>query len=116
MPTIDSVIEVARSGRGAVAALPLTDTLKEVAADGRIVRTIPREGLWRAQTPQAFPREMIEAAFREAQRMRTFATDCAALCERIGRDVIVVQGSERAAKITEERDFARVETLVRLEE
>jgi 2-C-methyl-D-erythritol 4-phosphate cytidylyltransferase len=97
METVDKVITEARSGRGAIAALPVTDTLKEVDADGRIVRTVPRDGLWRAQTPQAFPRAMIEGAYREASRTRTFSTDCAALCEQLGSEVVVVTGSERAA-------------------
>src|ERR687892_1117060 len=52
METVDKVIAEARCGRGAVAALPVTDTLKEVSADGRVMRTLPRDGLWRAQTPQ----------------------------------------------------------------
>jgi 2-C-methyl-D-erythritol 4-phosphate cytidylyltransferase len=116
METVDKVIAEARGGRGAVAALPVTDTLKEVSADGRVMRTLPRDGLWRAQTPQAFPREMIERAYREASRTRTFATDCAALCEQMGFDVVVVKGSERAAKVTEETDFARVEAMVRVTE
>ena len=116
METIDQVITEAREGRGAVAALPLTDTLKEVGADGRIVRTLPRDGLWRAQTPQAFPRQMIEQAYREASRTRTFATDCAALCEQLGFEVVVVKGSEKAVKVTEEPDFARVEAMVRVTE
>jgi 2-C-methyl-D-erythritol 4-phosphate cytidylyltransferase len=116
MKTIDQVIDEARAGRGAIAALPVTDTLKEVDAQGRVVRTVPRDGLWRAQTPQAFPRAMIEEAYREASRSRTFATDCAALCERSGFDVVVVKGSERAVKVTEETDFARVEAMVRVAE
>lgn len=116
METIDKVIDEARAGRGAIAALPVTDTLKQVDADGRIVRTVPRDGLWRAQTPQAFPRDMIEAAYREASRTRTFATDCAALCEQMGCEIVVVKGSERAVKVTEETDFARVEAMVRVTE
>jgi 2-C-methyl-D-erythritol 4-phosphate cytidylyltransferase len=59
---------------------------------------------------------MIEEAYREASRSRTFATDCAALCERLGFDVVVVKGSERAVKVTEETDFARVEAMVRVAE
>ncbi|MGQ0712342.1 MAG: 2-C-methyl-D-erythritol 4-phosphate cytidylyltransferase [Gemmatimonadaceae bacterium] len=116
MDTIDRVIAEARAGRGAIAALPVTDTLKEVTPDGRVVRTVPRDGLWRAQTPQAFPREMIERAYREASRTRTYATDCAALCEQHGFEIAIVRGSERAAKITEETDFARVEAMVRVSE
>ena len=113
MEVVDGVIAEARAGRGAVAALPVTDTLKEVGPEGRVMRTIARDGLWRAQTPQAFPRQMIEQAYSDARRTRTYATDCAALCEQHGFEVVVVRGSERAAKVTEEADFAVVEAMTR---
>lgn len=109
--TIDRVIAAARSGSCAIAALPLVDTLKEVDDAGRIVRTVERSGLWRAQTPQGFPREVIVRAHRDAKASHTVATDDAALCERLGIPVSVVRGSERAMKITEEPDFARAEAL-----
>ena len=109
--TIDAVIAEARAGRGAVAALPVVDTLKEVDASGRITRTIDRDGLWRAQTPQAFPLRVIEHAYVEARRAGVSATDDSALVERLGLDVVVVRGSERAMKVTEEADFGRVERL-----
>jgi 2-C-methyl-D-erythritol 4-phosphate cytidylyltransferase len=112
--TIERVIAEARRGQGAVAALPVVDTLKEVNGELRIVRTVERERLWRAQTPQAFPREMIEWAYAEARRTHLSATDDAALCERLGLPVMVVRGDERALKITEERDFARAEALAAL--
>lgn len=114
--TIDRVIAEARKGHGAIAALPVVDTLKEVKADGRIVRTIERTNLWRAQTPQAFPREQLERAHIEAQRDNVGATDDAALLERLGLEVVVVRGSERALKITEEADFARADALALLPE
>lgn len=114
MDVVDGVIAEARAGRGAVAALPVTDTLKEVDPEGRVVRTIARDGLWRAQTPQAFPRAMIEQAYSEARRTRTYTTDCAALCEQQGFEVVVVRGSERAVKVTEEADFALVEAMTRV--
>lgn len=109
--TIERVIAEARRGHGAVAALPVTDTLKEVDADGRIVRTVDRAALWRAQTPQGFPRDMIERAYVEAKRAGVSATDDAALCERLDLPVVVVRGSELAMKVTEEADFARLEAL-----
>lgn len=109
--TIAAVILEARRGHGAVAALPVVDTLKEVDDDRRIVRTVERTRLWRAQTPQAFPRAMIERAHLEAQRAGIKATDDAALCERLGYPVVVVRGSEQALKITEEADFARADAL-----
>jgi 2-C-methyl-D-erythritol 4-phosphate cytidylyltransferase len=114
--TIDAVIAQARTGCGAIAALPVTDTLKEVASDGRIIRTVDRAALWRAQTPQAFPREALVRAHDEARRERIHATDDAALCERIGFPVVVVRGSERAMKVTEESDFARADALAPLTE
>jgi 2-C-methyl-D-erythritol 4-phosphate cytidylyltransferase len=113
MDVVDGVIAEARAGRGAVAAVPVTDTLKEVDPERRVVRTIARDGLWRAQTPQAFPRPMIEQAYSEARRTRTYSTDCAALCEQQGFEVVVVRGSERAAKVTEEADFALMEAMTR---
>jgi 2-C-methyl-D-erythritol 4-phosphate cytidylyltransferase len=109
--TIDRVVEAARGGEGAIAALPVVDTLKEVDADGRIVRTVSRDMLWRAQTPQGFPRRMLVDAYRRAKAERITATDDAALCERLGLPVRVVRGSERALKVTEEGDFARAEAL-----
>lgn len=109
--TIARVIDEARRGHGAIAALPVVDTLKEVDADGRIVRTVDRARLWRAQTPQAFPRTLLEAAHVAARRDRVGATDDAALVERIGGTVVVVRGSERAMKITEPGDFARADAL-----
>jgi 2-C-methyl-D-erythritol 4-phosphate cytidylyltransferase len=109
--TIGRVIDEARQGNGAVAALPVIDTLKRVESSGKVIETVDRFGLWRAQTPQAFPRKVIERAHREAREADRIATDDAALCEQIGLSVVVVRGSERAQKITEENDFALVEAL-----
>jgi 2-C-methyl-D-erythritol 4-phosphate cytidylyltransferase len=109
--TIDRVVQAAREGRGALAALPVVDTLKEVDDDGRVVRTVERSRLWRAQTPQGFPRDMIEHAHRVARAERVSATDDAALCERLGLPVAVVQGSERLLKVTRDADFALAEAL-----
>ena len=113
---IDRVVAEARKGHGAIAALPITDTLKEVDADGRIIRTIERTNLWRAQTPQGFPRELIVRAYADARVAQVTATDDAALLERLGLPVVVVRGSERAMKVTEEGDFARAEALFPLAE
>jgi 2-C-methyl-D-erythritol 4-phosphate cytidylyltransferase len=114
--TIDRVVASVRAGNCAIAALPVVDTLKEVDDNGRIVNTIPREHLWRAQTPQGFPREIIVRAHREARANNITATDDAALCERLGIPVVVVRGSERAMKVTEDPDFARAEALSTLPE
>ena len=112
--TIARVVTEARAGRVATAALPVVDTLKEAADDRRVTRTVPRERLWRAQTPQGFPRDVILSAHADARRRGLTATDDAALCEQLGHEVVVVRGSERAMKVTEESDFARVEALFHL--
>ena len=109
--TLDRVVAVARTGSGAVAGVPVMDTLKRVNDADRVLETIDRTRLWRAQTPQAFPRDMIERAYAEARQQGIRATDDAALCERLGMPVRMVRGSERAMKITEEADFARAEAL-----
>jgi 2-C-methyl-D-erythritol 4-phosphate cytidylyltransferase len=109
--TIDRVVASARAGTSAIAALPVVDTLKEVDGDGMIVRTVERDALWRAQTPQGFPRRVLVDAHRRAKAERVAATDDAALCERLGIPVRVVRGSERALKVTDPGDFARIEAL-----
>jgi 2-C-methyl-D-erythritol 4-phosphate cytidylyltransferase len=111
MAVVDRVVDAVRLGASAIAALPVVDTLKEVEADGRIVRTVPREGLWRAQTPQGFPREVLLRAHRAAMDGGYDATDDAALVEQIGEPVVVVRGSERAMKVTEAADFGRAEAM-----
>ncbi len=114
--TIERVVEAVRGGTPAIAALPVVDTLKETTPDGAIVRTVDRDSLWRAQTPQGFPRALLVEAHRRAREERIAATDDAALCERLGYLVRVVRGSERALKVTEPGDFARVEALYAMEE
>jgi 2-C-methyl-D-erythritol 4-phosphate cytidylyltransferase len=113
---VDDVIVAARRGTGAAPGIPVVDTLKRVDANSRITDTVDRSGLVRIQTPQAFPRAMIEEAHRRARSENITATDDAALCERLGMAVVVVPGSERALKITTEEDFARAEALSILRE
>jgi 2-C-methyl-D-erythritol 4-phosphate cytidylyltransferase len=112
--TIERVIAKAREGVGAVPALPATDTIKEVDESGAIVRTPDRTRLFHAQTPQGFPRAMIEEAYLRAKADRAQATDDAALCERIGARVVIVEGSATGMKVTTDEDFARVDALVKL--
>ena len=113
---IDDVITEARKGRGAAPGLPMVDTIKRVNEQGAITETVDRSGLMRIQTPQAFPREMLERAHEAAYEEGIVTTDDAALCERMGMEVVVVPGSERALKITTEDDFVRAEALSILRE
>jgi 2-C-methyl-D-erythritol 4-phosphate cytidylyltransferase len=112
--TIERVVAKAREGVGAVPALPATDAIKEVDESGAIVRTPDRTRLVHAQTPQGFPRAMIDEAYTRAKSDRVRATDDAALCERIGARVVIVEGSATGMKVTTDEDFARLDSLVKL--
>ena len=111
--TIDAVIACARRGVGATAAVPVSDTIKEVGEGARIARTVPREKLWRAQTPQGFPRLMIEQAYARLRRDDPPPTDDAELCERAGFPVDVVADSPHNLKVTTADDFRIAEALAR---
>jgi 2-C-methyl-D-erythritol 4-phosphate cytidylyltransferase len=110
-PVIDAVIAHARAGEGAVAAVRVSDTLKQAAAEDptRVARTVPRDGLWRAQTPQGFPRAVLERAYAAARGEG--ATDDAALVERTGVSVRLVPDSPRNMKVTTPEDLALAELL-----
>jgi 2-C-methyl-D-erythritol 4-phosphate cytidylyltransferase len=111
--TIDAVIARARTGVGAVAAVPVTDTVKQAGAGGRVARTVPRDGLWRAQTPQGFPRDMLTRAYEAPRSDPAHPTDDAELCERAGFPVDVVADSPRNVKVTTAEDFRLAEALAR---
>jgi 2-C-methyl-D-erythritol 4-phosphate cytidylyltransferase len=110
---IDAVIAVARAGEGAVPGVPVRDTLKQTspADPAKVERTLPREGLWRAQTPQGFPRAMLVRAYARASRDGQRATDDAALVEACGEAVRLVPDSPHNLKITTPEDLALAELL-----
>lgn len=110
---VDRVLAAASGGSGAIAAVPVADTLKRVDYEGAIAATVDRDRLWRAQTPQAFPREMIREAYRRAAGEGATATDDAGLVERYGGRVVVVEGDGRNLKVTHPGDLARAELLLR---
>jgi 2-C-methyl-D-erythritol 4-phosphate cytidylyltransferase len=110
---IDAVIVRARAGQGAVAAVPVSDTLKQASsADPTLIEgTVARERLWRAQTPQGFPRAVLQRAHELAARNGGPATDDAALVERTGVPVHLVPDSARNLKVTTADDLALAELL-----
>ena len=115
---ISAVIAVARRGEGAVPAVPVGDTLKEAETDSpageapRVRRTVPRDSLYRAQTPQGFPRAVLEAAHARAAVAGGSATDDALLVEQLGVPVRLLPGSARNLKITTEEDLRIAERLL----
>lgn len=110
---IGAVIGVARKGEGAVPAVPLSDTLKEATPRDptHIARTRPRAHLWRAQTPQGFPRAVLEEAHARAAREGHRASDDAALVEAMGVPVRLVPDSARNLKVTTREDLELAELL-----
>ncbi|MGK9146351.1 2-C-methyl-D-erythritol 4-phosphate cytidylyltransferase [Plantibacter flavus] len=109
----ERVIEAARrTGWGVVPGLPVTDTIKRVDEGGRIEQTVDRAALRAVQTPQAFPKDSLLAAFRVAADRLATATDDAALYAEAGHPVIVVEGEEAAFKITTPWDAQRAERLL----
>lgn len=108
---IDAVAAAVVADAGAVPSLPVVDTLKRVA-DGLVVGAVDRAELAAAQTPQGFPRALLEAAYAEATARGTEYTDDAALFAAAGNTVRLVPGSERSFKITTPADLERARLLV----
>jgi 2-C-methyl-D-erythritol 4-phosphate cytidylyltransferase len=103
---IDGGIAAARQGRSAVPALPIADTIKRADDFGRVLSTVDRRGLWCAQTPQAFPRRVLERAHAAQVDGELPSTDDAMLVERLGEPVELLPGSGRNLKITTAHDLA----------
>ena len=101
---ISRVIREVQRGNAAVPVLKIRDTVKEVVS-GRVVRTLERERLGLAQTPQGFPAAVLKAAVRQAEQDHFYGTDEAALVERIGVEVQAVEGDTRNLKVTFEGDL-----------
>ena len=95
---------------GALPALPVSDTLKRAGADRVVSATADREGLWRAQTPQAFRRNALEAAYAAWPADET-PTDDSAVLERAGGRVTLTPGDPMLMKLTYPEDFPMAEAL-----
>lgn len=110
---IKRVLDALDEHEAAVTAVPVAETLKEVDA-GRVTATIPRDGLWLAQTPQGFRTETLRAAHRTAREEGYEATDDAELIERYGLgDIAIVQGTRWNIKLTYEEDFELAEQMIK---
>lgn len=108
---IERTVRACDGWDGAIAALPVRDTLKRVAGEW-IDRTEPREGLWAMQTPQVFRFPFLRDAYRAAAHKGVEGTDDASLAERFGGRIRVVEGSTRNFKVTYEEDLALAELLL----
>ena len=108
-----ALIEKAVDGamrEGAVAVgVRARDTIKHCDGEGRVIDTLDREQIWMAQTPQAFRRATIVAAHQKAQEDNFYGTDDAALVERMGIPVRMIEGFPDNIKITTTEDLAWAE-------
>jgi len=108
--TVASLLAALEDYDGAIPAVPVADTLKR-AAGRTIAETVPRDGLYRAQTPQAF-RFPILLELHRSEAGNGAATDDAALLERAGREVALVPGHEDNIKLTYPEDAVRLERVL----
>jgi 2-C-methyl-D-erythritol 4-phosphate cytidylyltransferase len=110
---LQQTLEHASRYGAAIAAVPLKDTLKRVSAAGTVEATVPREYLWRVQTPQAFRHALLRRAFQHAWRQGLQATDEAGLIEALGCPVQIVPSYEHNIKITTPDDLVFCEMFLR---
>jgi len=106
---IDAVFRAAARSGAAILGCRVHGTLKSVEPSGEILSTIDREGIWEAQTPQVFARDLLLAAYAAGGT----ATDDAEMVQRIGRGVTVVPGGPTNIKITTPADLALAEAVIR---
>lgn len=110
---IEATISSARETGAAVAAQPVTDTIKE-SRDGNFVeRTLDRAKLWAVQTPQTFRLEIIRCALAEVRRKGLSVTDDTAACELIGQPVRLVASVQPNPKVTRPEDLPFIEMLLK---
>ncbi len=110
---IAATIQAARETGAAVAAQPVTDTIKETADGKTISRTVDRSKLWSVQTPQTFRVDVIRRAILSARQKNLMLTDDTAACELIGQPVRLVKSASPNPKVTVPGDLALVESLLR---
>ena len=111
-PWVDAVFAAAERTGAAMLAAPVAGTLKRVNQQMQIEETVNRQGIWEAQTPQVFRREMLLEAY--ARRGGSSPTDDAQLVEQLGRPVTVVPGSPLNLKITTKEDLRLAEQVLKV--
>ncbi|MCG8450806.1 MAG: 2-C-methyl-D-erythritol 4-phosphate cytidylyltransferase, partial [Pirellulales bacterium] len=109
---IDAVFSAAEKQGAAVLAVPVASTLKRADGKRQVQGTVDRRGLWEAQTPQVFRRELLQKAY--AARADHPATDDATLVEELGETVAIVEGSPLNLKITTRDDLRLAEQVLKV--
>ena len=109
---VADVVEASQRVGGAIVALPMRDTVKQVGVERQIERTVDRTPLWLAQTPQAFRYDWLLQVHRKAHAEGVRATDDAFLFEWAGHTVVVVEGSGENIKVTRPEDMIIGEAIL----
>jgi 2-C-methyl-D-erythritol 4-phosphate cytidylyltransferase len=109
---IKNCLRAAARFGAALLAVPVADTLKLSTEGSLVAKTLSREGVWQAQTPQAFDLELIRKAHQKALDESVQGTDDAALVERLGYPVRLVDGSRRNIKVTTPEDLVLAEAFL----
>lgn len=110
---IEAGLAAVRETGAAMAAVPLKDTIKAAGPDGMVLKTVDREGLWAAQTPQVFRTDLLVEA---QSRITDDVTDDATMVERMGGRVKLFMGSNDNLKVTAPEDLRLVEALLKSRE
>lgn len=110
---IDRSVAALPGWDGVVVALPVVDTLKELEAGPKIGRTLERQKIYSAQTPQIFKLEALKSAYERAMLKAFYGTDDAALVERAGFRVRIVEGSPENIKVTTPVDLMVAEAILK---
>jgi 2-C-methyl-D-erythritol 4-phosphate cytidylyltransferase len=110
---INEVFAVAQKTGAALLAQPISDTVKQTDAQKKVQATIPRQGLWLAQTPQVFRRDWLEESYARRDKLGRGITDDAQLVEAAGYAVHVVEGASTNIKITTRNDLLLAEAILK---
>jgi 2-C-methyl-D-erythritol 4-phosphate cytidylyltransferase len=110
---INAVFTQAAKTGAAMLGVPVTDTVKRVDAQQQVQETLPRQGLWLAQTPQVFRREWLAQAYADRAKLGKNVTDDAQLVEAAGHKVTMVEGATTNVKITTKADLILAEAVLK---
>ena len=111
---IESTIRACVNFDGVVAAIKATDTVKLVTRDNIVQKTLDRNKIWLAQTPQTFKKKELNQALLTAQNKNIFGTDEAMLMEEMGYSIGIIEGSNRNIKITTREDWGHAKVIMSL--
>jgi 2-C-methyl-D-erythritol 4-phosphate cytidylyltransferase len=105
-------VQDAQKTGAAIAALPVSDTVKRSNGAGAIAQTLDRSEIWLAQTPQVFRRDLFLQALQSARQEEFQGTDCASIMERMGHEIALSLGETNNLKVTYAADLERAAAIL----